>query len=49
MVPMTLAQQIYMHYFGLNVPRLLNHSSGKQFNNTKRGPGRKHKQGKNKD
>jgi len=45
MVPMTTAQQIYLRYFKLDITRLLNHSIGKQFNNTKKGPGRKHKQG----
>ena len=49
MTPLTLAQQIYIHVFGMEVPRMLNHSSGKQFSNRKKGPGRKHKQGRNTD
>lgn len=45
MKPFSIAQQIYIHVFGVDFVRMLNHSAGKQFSNTKRGPGRKHKSG----
>jgi len=39
------AQMIYLR-LGVDPMRLLQFSMGKQFSYTKRGPGRKHKQGK---
>ena len=42
---MNLAQQFYYTILGDELLLKL-HSRGKQFSNTKSGPGRKHKQGK---
>ena len=46
MKPLTIAQMMYLHLF--KVPEtnvLFGHKLGRSESNTKRGPGRKHKQG----